>query len=343
MSGLGRWWLKEAYTSRCYLWPLWPLAALYRCLMSCRAWCYRHGFLRTTTFPVPIWVIGNLTLGGTGKTALLIHLLRYCQAKGLKPGVVSCGYGGQSSVVPRLVTAQDSAELVGDEAVLILRKTGCPIVVGSDRVAAVQHLLSQHDCDVVLSDDGLQHLAMGRSMEICVLDGDRGLGNGWCLPAGPLRESPARRDTVDVVVCHGDDPSHPYRMQRVLHTVIGLHDSSTRRLIDSWSGQSIYLLTAIGNPDRLLSALQVRGLVVDPCCLPDHAPIPVGLLHDLSAKRPVLVTEKDATKIMPTPELSNIWVIEENIQLSDQLERFFEKMCYTLKEADQSKGVSHGV
>lgn len=331
---IGRWWLREAYASRRFLWPLWPLGYLYQVIMSIRAWSYRHGVLRVTEVPVPVWVIGNITLGGTGKTALLIHLLRYCQEQGIKAGVVSRGYGGQRHRLPLIVQADHKAQEVGDEAVLIAKQSACPMVVGVDRVAAAKHLLAHFACDVIVSDDGLQHLAMARQVEVCLVDGDRGLGNGWCLPAGPLRESPARLDAVDAVVFHGGDVSRPYRMTRMMEKAYAMHQCSDRRLIASWAGQDVQLVTAIGNPDRLVSNLEAKGLrVMNPRFLPDHARIPIGVLRDLRSDQPIFITEKDATKIPVDSGLLNIWVIEENLQLSDQLARFIEKMCYTLKDA----------
>ena len=169
-------------------WVLWPLSGIYRVAVEIRLLCFRLGFKPVTTLPVPVIVVGNLSVGGTGKTPFVIWLAAELQARGYRVGIVSRGYGGNSEEWPQHVKASSDPALVGDEPILLARATGCPVVVDPDRVAGAQALLAADAVDVLLSDDGLQHYALGRTMEIAVVDGERALGNGFCLPAGPLRE-----------------------------------------------------------------------------------------------------------------------------------------------------------
>ncbi len=185
---------------------LMPVSFLYRLFIAARHLLYKSGVLTVRVFDVPIVVVGNLTVGGTGKTPLLIHLAKQLVAHGYKPGIVSRGYGAKGSY-PVRVTPNTEVLRSGDEPLLIARSINVPVVVDPDRVNAVSEVLKTGSIDIVLSDDGLQHTRLGRQLEIVVIDGKRGLGNGLLLPAGPLRESPKRLDTVNVVVRHGGKPN----------------------------------------------------------------------------------------------------------------------------------------
>jgi len=208
MTALERAWYKPCSWALALL----PLSYLFRGVAAGRK-AYLQSRYQAKPFAVPVVVVGNIAVGGTGKTPLIIRLVHSLQAEGIRPGIVSRGYGGQPSKLPRKVAADSSAQEFGDEPVLIAREANCPVVVDSDRVAAVQYLIDEFDVDVVLSDDGLQHYRMHRDLEIAVLDARRGLGNGQCLPAGPLREAPGRLDDVDFIVLNGaaesDSPSLP--------------------------------------------------------------------------------------------------------------------------------------
>ncbi|MBS1247916.1 MAG: tetraacyldisaccharide 4-kinase, partial [Proteobacteria bacterium] len=182
---------------------LWPLSLLFGLAVRVRRLLYQNGLLPSEAIPVPLIVVGNISVGGTGKTPLVARLVELLRDAGYQPGVISRGYGGQSAQWPQQVRADSNPRLVGDEPVLLARRCRCPIMVGPDRVAAARTLLDTHGCNVILSDDGLQHYRLQRDLEIAVVDGFRRLGNSACLPAGPLREPPSRLREVDFVVGNG--------------------------------------------------------------------------------------------------------------------------------------------
>ncbi|MEJ2178751.1 MAG: tetraacyldisaccharide 4'-kinase [Gammaproteobacteria bacterium] len=177
-------WQQPGWLNRLVL----PLAWLYGVLLRLRRQCYRSGLLQQQKMPVPVIVVGNLSVGGTGKTPLVIAIVEFLKQRGWKPGIVARGYRGRSSYWPRALEASDRSEQVGDEPLMVFRRTGGPVIVGPDRVANARMLIEKLDCNVVVSDDGFQHLNIARDIDIVVIDGDRRFGNGWCLPAGPLRE-----------------------------------------------------------------------------------------------------------------------------------------------------------
>ena len=180
-----------------------PLSVIYGALIQSRAAAYRFGALRRSEVGVPVIVVGNLTVGGSGKTPLVIRLVQLLARAGFSPGIVSRGYRGRTTNIPCLVQEGADPSLVGDEPLLIRQQTGCPVVIDRNRIRGAQHLTNHCGVDIIVSDDGLQHLRMSRAVEIAVIDGDRRFGNGYLLPAGPLRESPSRLDTVDFVVTNG--------------------------------------------------------------------------------------------------------------------------------------------
>ncbi|MCX7117475.1 MAG: tetraacyldisaccharide 4'-kinase [Legionellales bacterium] len=275
-------------------WLLWPFANIYRVLIYVR----RH-YLQYRQRPsaVPIIVVGNLTVGGAGKTPLVIALVKYLQAEGHRVGVVSRGYGSSADAFPLEVSAHTLVALAGDEPLLIARKTGSPVVIAPHRVDAVAYLLKQHAIDVVISDDGLQHYAMGRSIEIAVIDGLRGLGNGLCLPAGPLRESSKRLHEVDLLVVNG--PGEPlgqdvqvYRMDMVpgdIKSLLSDTISPSSALI-----QPVAAVAGIGHPGRFFTTLKALGLSFRAYVFPDHHPFQI---KDFAvSEKTVVMTEKDAVK-----------------------------------------------
>ena len=191
------------YQGAWWLYFLRPLEFFFRCVVALRKALYHTGFVKQFTPSKPVVVVGNITVGGTGKTPIVLALIEYLQSEGIRPGLVSRGYGASRSIFPHSVSQCSTAEDCGDEALLIYQRTSCPCVVSPLRVEAVRQLLSDFDVDVILSDDGLQHYALARHMEIAVLDEKRRIGNGFCLPAGPLREPASRLKNVDYVLYRG--------------------------------------------------------------------------------------------------------------------------------------------
>ena len=271
-----------------------PLAWLFCALVELRRQCYRLNLCRAYNPPVPLIVVGNISVGGTGKTPLVLALLELLQRQGIRPGVVSRGYGGKAASWPQTVSGDSDPALVGDEPVLIAQRSGCPMVVGPDRVAAVQHLLSGHDIDVIVSDDGLQHYRLGRTVEIAVIDGLRRFGNGRCLPAGPLRERQGRLGSVDLRITNGVPRPGECTLKLVLDQVVPLHDGGGEAL-SAWQGRRVHAVAGIGHPQRFFDMLREQGLEVVEHPYADHHAYRAGELA-FDDDLPVLMTEKDAVK-----------------------------------------------
>lgn len=260
---------------------------------------YRSGLLFSAHPGIPTVVVGNLSVGGTGKTPLVMWLVERLQQSGRRPGIVLRGHGG-SQRAAHLVHPADSAALVGDEAVLLARRTGASVAVGRRRLAAAR-LLRTAGCDIIVADDGLQHLAMHRDLDIVVIDGERGLGNGALLPAGPLREPAGRLRDAGLVVVHGTDIQHVVPPEFTPLTM-RLSPLPLRRVADDAEadlarlrGTRVHALAGIGNPDRFFAQLRAAGLDPIEHPRPDH--------HRYSAEElaprdglPVVMTEKDAVK-----------------------------------------------
>lgn len=255
---------------------------------------YALRLLKSTRAGVPVIAIGNLTVGGSGKTPLAIHVAELLKGKGWSPAIVSRGYGGTAGTPRGVTLASDPAE-VGDEPVLMARRSGCPVWVGPERAAVIAALRQAHpDCDVVLLDDGLQHYALRRDIEIAVVDA-RGLGNGFMLPAGPLREPRTRLWTVDAVVAHGTGRVKGYAMRLEGDEVHRATDARERRPVRSFAGQRVHAVAGIGDPQRFFRHLEERGVQVVPHPFPDHHPFRAADL-EFGDDAPVLMTEKDAVK-----------------------------------------------
>nr|WP_246599009.1 tetraacyldisaccharide 4'-kinase [Methylogaea oryzae] len=273
--------------------PVWllPLAGVYRGVAETKRRLYGAGLLRGERLPVPVVVVGNISVGGVGKTPLTAWIVEFLRNAGYRPGVVSRGYGGKAQSWPQRVTADSDPALVGDEPVLIARRCGCPLAVAPRRAEAAKLLLA--DCDVIVADDGLQHYKLARDVEIAVVDGARRHGNGACLPAGPLREPVARLDSVDLVVCNGAAAPGEFAMTLQGDTALNLADGSRRPLAE-FDGP-LHALAGIGNPRRFFDHLRRAGLILDERPLPDHHAFSAADL-EFGDERPVLMTEKDAVK-----------------------------------------------
>lgn len=278
--------------------PAWllPLSALYAVVCAARRVAYAKRWRRSVRLSQPVIVIGNLTVGGTGKTPLVCWLAGQLSQRGASVGIVTRGHGGAAEA-PQLVHPGDQADLVGDEPLLLCRRTHRPVAVGRDRPAAAQ-LLIDAGCDVILSDDGLQHYALQRDCEIAVIDGERRFGNGCLLPAGPLREAAARLSTVDAVVVNGG-PGHSHGANELRMDLDGLMavavQGGSARPLSEFYGQTVHALAAIGNPRRFFDLLRSKGIRVTEHPLPDHAALSKDDIC-FPDGRPVLMTEKDAVK-----------------------------------------------
>lgn len=286
--------IKLWYGKKSMRWLLWPLSLVYQLVTWLR--CLYLKRFNEMTFNVPIIVVGNLTVGGVGKTPLVIELARVLKTHNLRVGIVSRGYGASVKSFPHDVCVTDNAKLVGDEPLLLAIKTGCPVVIAPKRVSAVQYLLDKYQTDIIISDDGLQHYAMGRSIEVVVIDGVRGFGNGLCLPAGPLRESTRRLQDVDFVIVNGDSsktfPKSTYRMDLVPESLIKL----TSKESVPWNSlqQPVAAIAGIGNPERFFNMLETLGITFKPYSFPDHYTFKPNDLLKIESN--IVMTEKDAVK-----------------------------------------------
>ncbi len=305
-----------------------PLAGLFCAVARGRRLAYRRGLLRSVRLPVPVVVVGNLTVGGAGKTPLVIRLAQLFKAQGFRPGVVSRGYGGVAEVWPQPVDFTSDPVQVGDEPVLIATATGCPVAVAPDRPAAAQLLLERHGCDLIIADDGLQHYRLARDIEIAVLDGGRRLGNGYCLPAGPLREPPGRLATVDLTVANGSPLAGEFGMELVLGEAVRL-DGSARLPLAEFTANPVHAVAGIGHPPRFFTALRASGLTVIEHPFPDHHPYhPEELLF--GDPLPVLLTGKDAVKCRDFYQ-PQLWQVPVTAVLSAEFEARLLALLHSLR------------
>ena len=274
---------------------LMPFSWLFRGVASLRRRAYTSGLLTIHHASVPVIVVGNITVGGSGKTPLVIWLAGYLKSLGLNPGIVARGYGGRGSTWPQQVRPDSDPTVVGDEAIVIARRTRCPVAVDPNRPAAVAALIEHAKCDIVISDDGLQHYGLARDIEIAVIDGVRRLGNGRLLPAGPLREPPARLKDVDLVVTNGIAGRGEFAMKYVPVDPINVADRRRHIEFAALRATQVHAVAGIGNPERFFTMLKNKGLKLIQHPLPDHHRFRPEDLQ-FGDELPILMTEKDAVK-----------------------------------------------
>ncbi|HEY0065183.1 MAG TPA: tetraacyldisaccharide 4'-kinase [Telluria sp.] len=314
---------------------LWPLSLLFRALSGVRALLYRTGLKQSARLPVPVVVVGNIFIGGTGKTPLTIWLADVLRAAGFTPGVISRGHGS-SGAAPRAVSATSNAQDAGDEPLLIARRSGCPVVVGRDRAAAGRALLAAHpQVDILISDDGLQHYALARDVELVLFDG-RGAGNGWLLPAGPLRESASRRRDFTIVNAPVITPAlravvggEAFRMQLDGVMAAPLLQPDQGVALSALAGKRLVAAAGIGNPGRFFAMLRAAGLEIGELALPDHHDFLDAPFARVDADI-ILITEKDAVKCGQIEQLRNdprLWVVPVTATLDAPLAELIVEKC----------------
>ena len=307
------------YSQNIIAWLLLPLSFVFCILSFFRRVLFKLNILKSYQAPVPVFIIGNISVGGTGKTPLIIELVKQLQQKGFKPAVISRGYGSQADSYPYQVTQHSRASEAGDEPLLIFRRTQCPLVIGADRRADIEYLLQHNDCDIILSDDGLQHYALRRDVEIAVVDSSRYLGNGFCLPAGPLRERAARLRSVDMVLYNGGQQATNMQIKAAAPQALFSHDSTT-----GLSPQKIHAVAGIGNPQRFFDLLSSLGYEIIPHIFSDHYQYQeTDLLFDDNLN--VLMTEKDAVKCLAF-NLPRHWFLPIEVKLSNHAQQQFNQL-----------------
>lgn len=287
------WYLTQPRSWIAYL--LLPFSLLFWLLIVVRKTLFRLGIIKSYRAPVPVVVVGNLSVGGNGKTPVVIWLVQQLRQRGIKCGVISRGYGSAAASYPLLVNAQTDPVQGGDEPVLIAKRTGVVVCISPNRQQAIELLVQHHDCDVIISDDGLQHYKLQRDVEIVVMDAQRGTGNGFLLPAGPLRELPSRLNSVDLIIANGDkrkdcDAVMQLESQFAVNLV-----TNEKRLLSEFEG--ISAIAGIGNPQRFFTMLQDLNLeLAETHAFQDHQKFSAELFTKFDKNRPLFMTEKDAVK-----------------------------------------------
>ena len=346
-------WITDSWkTYSTLLVALWPLSLIFRLIIAIRILLVSTK-VRPLYHAGPIIVVGNISIGGTGKTPLIIHLANYLRNQGFSPGIVSRGYGGQASSYPHYVKLDDDPNYAGDEPLLIARRTGCPVVLDPDRIEAVKYLFSQCDVTVILSDDGLQHYKMYRDIEICMVDGSKMFGNSLCLPAGPLREPVERLKDVDFVVVTGAAD----KIEKLQVPIIQM-SMKAKSFVNLISGEirpfggapfnignNIQAVCGIGNPERFYSMLEPLPYPITKFSFPDHHRFTSrDFTPDLIAEhQPIVMTEKDAIKCKDFAT-KNFWYVDVEVAVPEYfLTNLEEKIKEKKKEIQINQGTQrHG-
>lgn len=316
-----KFWNKRTFLS--YL--LWPFSILFLMIARIRAFLYQQGYLKAYKAPVPVIIIGNITVGGTGKTPLLICLAEHLSKVGYKVGIVSRGYKSKINTYPWLVTEADTAEQVGDEPLLIHRKTGLPVCIDPQRTRAVKFLLDHYPLHIILSDDGLQHYALTRDVEIAVQSAQNPWGNGFLLPAGPLREPVSRLKKVDYLINNGNLDSENLSMRIVLDKVYALQDKTRELDLKQFAHKRVHAVAGIAKPEKFFNFLKEYQLDIIEHAFSDHYAFKENeLVFDDSL--PIFITEKDAVKCQAFKH-SNIWVVAIKTELPELfIKSFLQKV-----------------
>jgi len=313
-----------------------PFSSLYQFLAKRKK---NTDLLQAWVAPVPVIIVGNISVGGTGKTPLTISLVERLKREGYKPGIISRGYKSKATTFPFDVTKADSPELVGDEPFMLAQRCQCPVIIDPNRPSAAQYLLDNYECDLIISDDGLQHYRLDRDIEVVVIDGERGLGNRALMPAGPLREQPERLHSVDLIISNGQLKS----MVAEAASIEEMHLQPTALKncltdegmpLGALNGRQVHAVAGIGNPQRFFNTLeQELKVTVIPHAKPDHSFYTVDDFQ-FGDNYPVIMTEKDAVKVTGFAQ-SHCWYLEIKAQLP---ESFYMQLLDKLKIAIAKKG-----
>lgn len=320
------WWERGWYQQHPFTLLFWPLSLLYRLVAVIRRFGYQRGWFQSFAVDKPVVIVGNISVGGTGKTPFTLWLCQFLTEQGFTPGIVSRGYGARITA-PLRVTSSHQACDVGDEPLLLARKSKCPVVVCPDRVAAARYLLQSTDCDIVISDDGLQHYRLQRDLELVLIDGQRGLGNQQLLPAGPLREPVTRLQQVDAVIVNsGDFALAKHKMWLKAVTPQALDG------VSPWpeQAQAVTLVAAIGNPQRFVDTVKNLGIDVKATAFfRDHFAFNEQSLASIEG--PVLMTEKDAVKCRAFAK-PNWFYLPVEAELSDEFKFWLQQQLRQWRE-----------
>ncbi len=296
-----------------------PLSLLFFLISALRKWLYSKRIIKTYRSPVPVLVVGNISVGGNGKTPTVIWLVEQLQQRGIKVGVISRGYGGTNKIFPQLVTAKSLPVEMGDEPVLIAQRTQAPVAISPNRQQSIELLLSQYDLDLIITDDGLQHYALERDMEWVVIDGERRFGNGFLLPAGGLRELPNRLNSVQAVICNGGIAKNNEQLMTLQPDDAINLKTREKKPLTQFYGKPCIAFAGIGYPPRFFNMLHDLGIKLNEShSFADHQSYTAESIQEISQPNiPLLMTEKDAVKCLAFAQ-DNWWYIPVSAKLSNE-------------------------
>lgn len=292
---------------------LYPLSLLFCALTLLRSFLYSQNILKNSKPNCPVIVVGNITVGGNGKTPVVLYLIELLKSKGYKPGIITRGYKSQAEATITLLDNGEQNELVGDESNMLSESCACPIAVGIERPVAAQRLMNEKGVDVIISDDGLQHYALARDIEV-VVKRDLAMGNGWCLPAGPLREPKSRLKRVDIVIDRDSDD-----VNESIAAIWALDNPENTKFISDFKGLRVHAIAGIGFPKAFFDGLKEQGLDVIEHHFSDHYDYS-ELDIQFNDGLPILMTHKDAVKVRAF-KLKNAWVVPLNFELSNKIQK----------------------
>lgn len=299
-------------------WLLSPLSLLFWLISQGRKWLYCKKILKSYRSPVPVLVVGNISVGGNGKTPVVVWLVEQLQQRGVKVGVISRGYGAKTKNYPQFVTNISAAEQVGDEPVLIVKRTGVPLAISPNRQQSIELLLSQFDLDLIIADDGLQHYALERDIEWVVIDGVRRFGNGFVLPAGGLRELPNRLESVQAIICNGGIPQASEHLMTLTPEFAINLKTGERKPISDFVGLQCSAIAGIGYPPRFFAMLENLGIpLAHTQGFADHQAFVESQFQTFDPNFPLLMTEKDAVKCEHFAQL-NWWFVPVSATFSEK-------------------------
>lgn len=314
-----QWVRKQWQKNNVLTWLVSPVALIFAAIVWCRRKAYAWGLLSSYRAPVPVIVVGNISIGGTGKTPIVIAMTQYLQQLGKRVGIVSRGYRSRAPHYPYLVTAESPADYAGDEAKLIALQTQVPVMIDADRAAAVKGLLAAHQVDVIISDDGLQHYGLARDLECICLDADAPLGNGWCLPAGPLREPASRLQQADVIFVR--DKTWQWTPRAWVHV-----QTQQEQAPLELKPQACVAVAGIAQPQRFFQELVNLGLQFKAHAFADHYAYQTQTLAQFN-EQTVLMTAKDAVKWhSQTPQ--DWWYLDMQVELGADVKNVLQAFCH---------------
>ncbi|OOR99380.1 tetraacyldisaccharide 4'-kinase [Canicola haemoglobinophilus] len=326
-------WYENHVIAKLLAWLLFPLSLAFWFISFIRRSLYRLNLLKSYRPSVPVLIVGNLSVGGNGKTPVTIWLVQQFQQQGIKCGVISRGYGSRAEQYPYLVKTDDNPTISGDEPLLIAQRTGAPVCISPNRQQAIELLLAQFDCDLIISDDGLQHYKLQRDFEIVVIDGERIFGNGFVMPSGPLRELPSRLEEVDLIINNGKSTAYSNTLMRLVPKFAVNLLSGERKLLTEFQSIPLNAIAGIGYPQRFFKMLQDLALSLETTQgFQDHQDFNATHFAKFPQNQPLFMTEKDAVKCRPFAQ-KNWWYVpvEADIQ-GENVAPFMQAVLQKIKE-----------